>query len=204
MVATLWNNGATAVAVGGVTDSNAGEFPWSTTCSVGGALAAGSTCAVTVHFSPSALGAQSATLVINANAMNQTLSLTGTGAQAVNPQLSIAPSTAPAGTPFVLTLAGATPSGQLSLHTSYTPASGEPDIPFATTTWTADASGQLTITSSHDSPGTFENWFVDTATGSPRITSSRSSTKVSDSFVFRDSLASPALDVAPVLRISQA
>jgi hypothetical protein len=36
---------------------------------------------------------------------------------------------------------------------------------FATTLWTADPSGQLTVTSSHDSPGTFENWFVDVATG---------------------------------------
>jgi hypothetical protein len=165
MVATLWNNGATAVAVGSVTNSNAGEFPWNTTCSLGGALAASSTCAVTVQFRPSALGDQSATLVINANAKDQTLSLTGDGTQAVNPQLSIAPSTGLAGMPFDLTLTGATPNGHLSLHTVYTPAPGNPDIPFATTTWTADSSGHLTIASSHDSPGTFENWFVDTATG---------------------------------------
>jgi hypothetical protein len=128
-------------------------------------LAAAASCTVTTQFKPSALGAKSATLVINANTKDQTLSLTGTGVAAVNPQLSIAPSTGSATTLFVLTLTGATPSGALSLHTTYTPAPGNADITFSTTTWTADSSGQLTVTSSHDSPGTFENWFVDTTTG---------------------------------------
>jgi hypothetical protein len=84
---------------------------------------------------------------------------------AVNLQLSIAPSTGSATTQFALTLTGATPGGQLSLHTTYSPAPGNADITFSTTIWTADPSGQLTVTSSHDSPGSFENWFVDTATG---------------------------------------
>ena len=164
-VTTLWNTGTTSVAVGTVTDSNASEFPWITTCPLGGVLAAGTTCTITAQFKPSALGAQSATLVINANAKDQTLSLTGTGVPVVNLQLSIAPSIGSATTPFALTLTGATPGGQLSLHTTYTPAPGNADITFATTVWTADASGQLTVTSSHDSAGTFENWFVDSATG---------------------------------------
>jgi hypothetical protein len=165
VVTTLWNTGTTSVAVGSVTDSNVSEFPWITTCPLGGALAAGTTCTITAQFKPSALGAQGATLVINANAKAQTLSLTGTGVPVVNLQLSIAPSTGSATTPFVLTLTGATPGGQLSLHTTYTPAPGNADIAFSTTLWTADPSGQLTVTSSHDSPGTFENWFVDVATG---------------------------------------
>lgn len=165
VVATLWNTSATSVAVGSVTDSNLQEFPWSTTCPLGGSLPAESSCTVTAQFKPSALGAQAATLVINADAKDQTLSLTGTGVAAVNLQLSIAPATGSATTPFVLTLTGATPGGQLSLHTAYTPAPGNADITFSTTIWTADPSGQLTVTSSHDSPGMFENWFVDTATG---------------------------------------
>jgi hypothetical protein len=164
-VATLWNTGTTGVAVGSVTDSNVGEFPWSTTCPIGSALPAGTTCTITTQFKPSALGAQGATLVINANAQAETLSLTGTGVAAVNLQLSIAPSTGSATTQFALTLTGATPGGQLSLHTTYSPAPGNADITFSTTIWTADPSGQLTVTSSHDSPGSFENWFVDTATG---------------------------------------
>jgi hypothetical protein len=164
-VATLWNVGTSTAAIGSVTDSNVGEFPWSTTCSLGGVLAAGSSCTVTAQFKPSALGVQTGTLDINANAKDQTLSLTGTGVPAVNPQLSIAPSIGSVTTPFVLTLSGATPGGQLSLHTTYTPAPGNADVPFATTLWTADPSGQLSVTSSHDSPGSFEIWFVDTATG---------------------------------------
>ena len=43
-------------------------------------------------------------------------------------------------------------------------APGNSDIPFSPTVWTADASGRLAVTSTHDSPGTFENWFVDAAT----------------------------------------
>jgi hypothetical protein len=165
VVVAMWNTGTAAVSIGSVTDSNAQEFPWTSTCAINGQLAAGSSCAITTQFRPSALGDRSATLDINADAKDQTLSLTGTGSQAVNPQLSIAPTTGSAATLFTLTLTGATPSGQVSMHTSYTPAPGNSAITFGTTIWTADANGQLTVTSSHDSPGTFENWFVDTTSG---------------------------------------
>jgi hypothetical protein len=165
LVATLWNSGSIGVAVAGVTNSNTAEFPWSTTCPLAGSLAAGSTCTITTQFKPAAAGVQTATLVIHANANDQTLSLTGTGTQAVDPQLTIVPSAGSASTPFTLTLTAATPGGQVALHTIYAPAPGNPDIPFATTLWTADASGSLSATSTHDSPGTFENWFVDVATG---------------------------------------
>jgi len=164
VVATLWNTGTAAVAVGGVTSSNVAEFPWSSTCPLGAALAAGANCTVTAGFKPLSLGAQAASLVINANAQDQTLSLSGTGVQAVDPQVSIAPSAGSPSTPFALTLAGATPNGQVTLNTTYTPAPGRMDIAFAPTTWTADASGRLTVTMTHDSPGTFENWFVDVTT----------------------------------------
>jgi hypothetical protein len=165
VVVTLWNTGATAVPIGGVTNSNLQEFPLTTTCALNGQLSPGTSCAITTQFRPSALGAQSATLQINANGQTQTLSLTGTGSQVVNPQLSIAPTTGSSATLFMLTLTGATPSGQVSLHTSYTPAPGNSPIAFETTVWTADTTGQLTVTSSHDSAGTFENWFVDTTSG---------------------------------------
>jgi hypothetical protein len=165
VVATLWNTGAAAVTLGSVTNSNAAEFPWSTTCQLGGTLAAATSCTVTTQFKPSALGVQTASLVINASTQTETLSLTGTGVQAVNPQLTITPSAGSASTAFALTLAGATPNGQVMLNTTYTPAPGSMDILFAPTAWTADASGNLTVTISHDSPGTFENWFVDVTTG---------------------------------------
>jgi hypothetical protein len=164
-VVTMWNTGTTAVALGAVTDSNFAEFPWTTTCALNGQLLPGVNCTITTQFKPSALGDQSATLQINANGNEQTLSLTGTGSQAVNPQLSITPTVGSATSSFTLTLSGATPSGQVSLHTVYTPAPGNDPLAFATTTWTADATGHLTVTSSHDSAGTFENWFVDTSSG---------------------------------------
>src|SRR5262249_1341874 len=122
-------------------------------------------CTITTQFKPAALGDQSATLDINANGKDQTLGLTGTGSQAVNPQLSITPTAGSSTTSFTLTLAAATPSGPVLLHTVYTPAPGSDPLAFATTTWTADAPGHLTVTASHDSLGTFENWFVDTASG---------------------------------------
>jgi hypothetical protein len=161
----MWNTGTTAVAVGAITNSNVTEFPWSTTCTVNGQLLPATNCTVTTQFKPSAPGDQSATLDINANGKDQSLSLSGTGAQAVNPQLSITPASGSATTSFTLTLSGATPSGSVSLHTVYNPAPGSAPLGFAPTAWTTDASGNLTVTSSHDSLGTFENWFIDTSTG---------------------------------------
>src|SRR5215471_3237214 len=64
----LSNTGANPVAIGSVTDTNFQEFPWSTTCAANAFLQGGTSCSVTTQFKPSALGAQSATLVINANA----------------------------------------------------------------------------------------------------------------------------------------
>ena len=165
LVVTLWNNGAAAVPVTSVTDSNAGEFPWTTTCQLAGSLAPNSTCTVTTRFTPSAMGAQTATLTINANSTSQDLALSGTGAAVINPQVAINPASGSASTVFTLSVTAATPGGQLALNTIYTPAAGSPDIPFATTAWAADASGKLTVSATSDSPGLYENWFVDIASG---------------------------------------
>ena len=165
LVVTLWNTGAAAVPVASVTDSNNDEFPWTTTCQLSGSLAANANCTVTTQFKPNALGAQTATLTINANSTSQALSLSGTGAANVNPQLSISPASGSASTVFALSVTAATPGGQLALQTIYTPAAGNPDISFAATTWTADASGRLTVSATSNSPGLYENWFVDVASG---------------------------------------
>jgi hypothetical protein len=165
-VVTLWNTGTVAVPVTSVTDTNTSEFPWTTTCQMGGSLAANASCTVTAQFVPNALGAQAATLTINANATVQSaLALTGTGVAAVSPQLSISPASGSTSTVFTLALSGATPSGQLTLNTVYTPSAGNPAISFAPTTWTADASGNLSVSATSNSPGSYENWFVDIASG---------------------------------------
>jgi hypothetical protein len=163
LVVTLWNTGATAVPLGSIVDSNTGEFPWTTTCQVGGMLAANSNCSVTAQFKPAALGAQTATLTINANSTHEVISLTGT--VMATPQLAITPPTGSTVTPFALSVTAATPGGQLTLQTIYTPAEGSPDMSFPPTTWTANASGQVTVNITSPNPGTYENWFIDVTSG---------------------------------------
>ena len=165
VVITLWNTGASPVPVASVTDSNTDEFPWTTTCQVGGSLPANSTCAVTAQFKPTALGTRTATLTIAANAASTGLALTGTGVPYVSPKASVTPASGDATTVFTLAVSTATPSGQVALYTTYTPAPGNPNISFTTTTWTADASGNLSISASSDRPGVYENWFVDISSG---------------------------------------
>jgi hypothetical protein len=161
----LWNTGSTSVPVTSVSDTNSVEFPWSTTCAVASVLPPNSNCAVTIQFNPSATGARSATLTINANASSQTFSLAGTGTLGATPQLTVGPKSGSSSTSFVLTLTGATPSGPLTLHTTYVPAPGLPGTSIASTTWTADSSGNVTVTSIGSAPGTYEVWFVDVASG---------------------------------------
>ncbi len=165
LVVTLWNNGTAAVPVGTVTDSNTTEFPFTTTCQMSGSLAPGSTCTVTTGFTPNAMGAQTATLTINANSTSQELDLTGTGAAIVSPKLAITPASGSGSTLFTASVSAATPSGAIVLQTVYTPAPGNPNISFAPTSWTADASGNLSITVTSNTPGTYENWIVDVASG---------------------------------------
>jgi hypothetical protein len=92
------------------------------------------------------------------------LSLTGTGAL-INPQVSISGAGDSAPTLFILSVTGATPSGQLALHTIYTPDPGNPTMAFDVVTWTADSSGNLTANVTTESPGLFEHWLVDLSSG---------------------------------------
>jgi hypothetical protein len=164
VVVTLWNTGASAVPITGIGDSNADEFPFTTTCQAAGSLSPSSTCAVTTRFKPAALGARSATLAINANGTTQSLSLTGTGAN-VNPQVSLVPAGDIAPTVFTLAGTGFTPGGAVELHTTYTPAPGNPPNVIATTTWVADASGNVSPSVTTDAPGTYEHWLLDVTSG---------------------------------------
>lgn len=161
---TLWNTGTAAVPVTSVVNTNADEFPITTTCQFGGSLSPSSTCNVTARFKPTALGARNATLTIAANGKSQDLALTGTGAT-INPQLTIAPAGDVA--PNVVTLSGTgmTPSGTVELHTVYTPSPGSAPNTIPTTTWTADTSGNVTAAFTSDSPGTYEHWLVDLTSG---------------------------------------
>jgi len=72
---TVTNASAAAIAVNSVTIS--GDFSDTTTCA--SSIAAGSSCTVTVTFSPSAGGARTGALTVNLSTGAQTVSLTGTG-----------------------------------------------------------------------------------------------------------------------------
>jgi hypothetical protein len=163
-VVTLSNTGTTAVSVSSISNSNAGEFPFTTTCQVAGSLPPSSTCTVNTRFTPSAAGARSATLAINANGTTQDLSLSGTGAN-INPQVSLVPAGDVAPNVFTLPGTGFTPSGGVELHTTYTPAPGNPPNLVPTTTWVADASGNVTASVTTVAPGTYEHWLLDVTSG---------------------------------------
>jgi hypothetical protein len=165
VVITLVNTGGGPVPVASVTDNDTGEFPWTTTCTVGGSLAAGSSCAVTAQFTPAAIGARTATLTISANASTQTFELTGSGVATLNPRVDVSPGVAPPSSVFTLSVTGLTAGGQATLLTSYTPAQGNPPLAFDSTVWAADANGALTIASTPDAPGVYENWLVDASSG---------------------------------------
>jgi mono/diheme cytochrome c family protein len=73
--------------------ANAADFTITgSTCSNGGALAAGSTCTVGVAFQPSAAGARTATLSVTSNASGpNAVTLSGNGVAVAAPALSVAP-----------------------------------------------------------------------------------------------------------------
>jgi hypothetical protein len=164
VVVTLSNTGTTPVPVASVATSDAAQFPFTTTCQVAGSLPPSSTCAVTAQFKPSTVGAQSATLTINANSATQSLTLTGTGAN-INPQVALAPAGDVAPNVFTLTGVGFTPGGTVELHTTYTPAPGNPPNVIPTTTWLADTLGNVTASVTTDAPGTYEHWLLDVTSG---------------------------------------
>jgi hypothetical protein len=164
VVVTLWNTGTTAVPVASVADSNGDEFPFTTTCQLGGSLPASSTCNVSTKFKPNGLGARTATLTISANGTSQALALTGTGAS-VSPQMSIAPAGDVAPNVFTLSGTGLTPSGTVELHTTFTPAPGGSPMAAPTLTLTADTSGNVSVAVTTAVPGTYEHWFLDLTSG---------------------------------------
>jgi hypothetical protein len=165
VVITLSNYGTSAVAVSSVNDDNPGEFPYTTTCSVGGTLAPQSVCQVTARFKPATTGARTATVTVSANNATQTFDLSGTGVTPATPHVTIDLTTGPPSTIFTLSVTGATPSGTLTFNTIYTASQGSPGVLTTTSGWAADGSGNATIASNSDERGTYESWVVDATTG---------------------------------------
>ena len=90
---TLSNPGTGALTIAGITviESNAAKFAQTNNC--GSSLAMGSTCTITVSFSPDVVGVFSASISVadNASGSPQTVALTGTGVAPASPQAVLTP-----------------------------------------------------------------------------------------------------------------
>jgi len=91
-VVTLTNNGTTSLAIGSIvgTGPNAGDFLVTSTC--GATVAAGGNCAISVSFTPSAIGTRHAAVTVTDNAATgggtQSVQLSGAG---INPIAALTP-----------------------------------------------------------------------------------------------------------------
>ncbi len=92
---TLTNTGSAMLTLSTLTLSgvSSAEFARTGTCAASGSIAAGGTCTIVMAFTPSTVGARSATLTVasNANNGNATLTLSGTGIQV---SMSVSPTSA--------------------------------------------------------------------------------------------------------------
>jgi len=91
---TLGNNGTAALTLDSVAISggNAADFALGGNCTIGNAIAAGSSCTAQVVFTPSATGARTGTLTIgtsNSTNPSASLSLSGTGTAVALPSASV-------------------------------------------------------------------------------------------------------------------
>jgi hypothetical protein len=93
---TLTNTGGSVLVFSSIVSSSA-EFPLAPAAAgdcLGNSVPAGGSCAIRVSFAPSALGSRTATITITDNAFDspQTVALSGTGAPALSPTLSLSAS----------------------------------------------------------------------------------------------------------------
>jgi mono/diheme cytochrome c family protein len=84
--------GITVLQVGGI---NAGDYSQTNNCPVGSSLPAGSNCAISVRFAPTATGPRSATVTLTSNAAGSpTVDLKGTGVVQASAVAQVAPTQA--------------------------------------------------------------------------------------------------------------
>lgn len=141
---TAVGTGTLAVAIG-----ISGNFTQTNTC--GSSIAGGTNCTISVRFVPTAIGAQSGTLVISTNAPGSphVVTLTGAGTDfAVSPGASTASVAAGQSASFQITLTGAGGfSGNVALACAVTRSFGlpEPTITCTTSPATAMVSGTTPV-----------------------------------------------------------
>jgi len=84
---TVSNTGTGAASGVSIANSNAAEFPTTTTCAA--TLANGASCTISASFSPAAAGSRSATLTVNNSAGAKSVTLSGTGSVVAPGALSV-------------------------------------------------------------------------------------------------------------------
>jgi N-acetylneuraminic acid mutarotase len=92
---TLSNGGSSTLNISGITLAGTGSSAFNQTTTCGSTLAAGSTCSISVTFTPAAATSYSATVSVadNASTSPQTVTLNGTGTAASAPGVTLTPST---------------------------------------------------------------------------------------------------------------
>jgi hypothetical protein len=184
---TLTNNGSLALSISSIalTGTNATDFAQSNTCPSGSnTLAAGSSCTISLTFTPGATGARSANLTFTDNAAGspQALALSGTGVIAA-PAVSLNPTSVSFGNQKVgidstaqtvtLTNSGTTPLSISSIALTGTNAADFAQTntcPGSTNTLAAGSSCTITITFTPGATGarSASLTFTDNAADSPQ------------------------------------
>ena len=140
--ASLANTATAALTIAGITISGAQGGDFSQTNSCGTTLAAGTSCTITVLFTPQASGGRGATIQITDSATNspQVISLSGTGTAAPTIGLGVpsggsSSATVPAGQPasYSLTIGGTGMSGTAALTCTGAPQGATCTVPASVT-----------------------------------------------------------------------
>ncbi len=140
-VVTLTSNaGNVAIQLLDITSSNPTEFPLTTTCSVPGSLAPGTTCLVSIQFRPIASGTRSAQItMITTNVGRVSVAISGAGAQAAVPQITITPgsfsfpNTVVGNTSFTSGVVTLTNTGTIAIELTTIVSSDTSEFPIGTT-----------------------------------------------------------------------
>jgi YVTN family beta-propeller protein len=197
---TISSTGSAALLISSINinGTNAGDFLQSTDCPIGGeGLAVGNSCGIFVSFSPTAIGARTASVVITDNLGNvpgsqQTVPLTGTGAD-VAPVASTTynitgnPFTAFTGAvscPPSCNIAGsfslASPLAPNLSNASVTPTSYSFSVGTAVITQANATSASFTV--STDASGNITGWSITVANASYSISTKNINAAASDTF----------------------
>jgi RHS repeat-associated protein len=181
---TLSNTGNAALSITAITLGGSGATSFAQTNTCGASLAAGSSCPISVVFTPGSVGSFSATLSIadNASGAPQTVGLTGTGAAPLAPIATITPAaltfTAIVGTPSAAQTAKLSNTGTAALAISGITLTGSGAANFAQTNTcgTALAAGSnclisITFTPSAAAAYNASLSIADNASGSPQTVS---------------------------------